>query len=317
MLNLIETHKTSHPQGGFGLLLLIVVLVVIAGLWVATQQEKAVSIFKTQAVESDYQDLKQVKARLLEFAMLQPEIYLTNTSSQIQSANQIPSPGYFPCPDLDGDGTLSSAESSCTNPFLSTNTEFTGFVPDFSSASPLGFVPQAITTRNTYFAPAGRYYYFLDERFSNQNPNYVNDNLKRYAPLNPVRLEGAVLSASDKLDSFTPVLTLNGQAGYIALIIDAGTDGLDAANADGDRHFVSGSSSLFNDDNADKIVGVTYTEWFALVGSRICYEQARFKVGLDGAQPIDEDLRHWYNNYNLTSNPGGGSWRSLEVTCAN
>ena len=324
--------KDNKKQAGFVLLLFIVVVVIIATLWISTKHQKIISIFKTHAVESDFSDLKLVKERLLQFAMLQPEIYLTSTTGVIQTSAQLPAPGYFPCADLDGDGVLSGSETSCTNPLLSINPNTTGFIPD---SGVYGFVPESISTRNTYFAEAGRYYYFLDERFSAQNPGYVNDGLLRYAPLNPINLEGDPAIAANSTDSFDPVLTLNGVGGYIVLIVDAGDDGLDAANADGDRFFVSGTNDLQEDSGADKIVGITYSDWFALVGARVCHERTRYQ-GLtydnDDTDPFDEisdlndigtSVMHWYNDYVYTTayaagnNTGGSSWRSLEVTCDN
>lgn len=315
-----------HVQKGFALLLTAVVLVVIASLWLSTQHEYLFSVFKNEQLEENMDELEAVKTKLLQFAVLQPEIYKTDTSGDMQDATQIPSPGYFPCPDLDGDGVLLGTETSCGNPWIS-GTGGTGYVPDPTSAVGLGtcngssicvgFVPSAITTRNFYFGEAGKFYYVLDERFSNQNPNYVNNNLKRYAPLYPDNLVGDPATASNSLDPFEPILSLNGVGGYIALIIDPGTDGLDSENNGADYIFSSSGTSLQNSEQTDRIVGITYNEWMSLVVHRVCVEQKRIEGKIVDYVDIDDPLpiKHWYNDYDLSSNPGGGSWRTWGEVC--
>jgi hypothetical protein len=309
-------------QQGFVLMLMVVGVVIVASLWLSTKHQGLISLFKDEQIEQDLVELKKVKQRLLAFAVLQPEIYLTDTGGVMQDNTQVPAPGYFPCPDLDGSGSLDATETSCGNPFIS-GTPGTGFVPDPNSAVGLGsctgggsvcsgFVPERISTRNLYFAPAGRYYYVLDERFTFQNPNYVNNGLLRYAPLNMTGFDPADADAQND-----PVLSLNGEGGYIALIIDAGTDGLASVNNDGDAHFVSQVDFMSDADTADKIVGIRYNEWAVLVAHRVCAERGRF-LGTDGSgdyADVGENTRHWYNAYDETANPGGANWRAWGVAC--
>ncbi|BCN94034.1 hypothetical protein THMIRHAM_18190 [Thiomicrorhabdus immobilis] len=335
-------HEHSLQQG-FVILLVIVVISIIAALWLSTKHYSLISVFKTNDIQADSYELELVKKRLLEYAVLHPEIYTTDDSGSYQNSAQIPAPGYFPCPDLDGDGDVEGAESSCSNPFTPGGTipdeDNTGFVP---SGGVLGFVPESISTHRVHFAEAGRYYYFLDERFSTQNPaaDYINDALQKYAPMNPTQFVGDVSAATDNLDAFEPVLTLNGKTGYIALIIDAGDDGLDAANnvdaSDGlvDRHFISRASDLSDDPNADKIVGITMQDLDNAINRRLCVERFRYE-GLEYADedgdgspdeinPFSEiavDLKHWYNDYVYTTlndpnnNAGGANWRSTDLKC--
>lgn len=317
-------------EKGFVILLTAFVLLVIVSLWISTQNTYLISVFKDEQLQQDMQELEAVKAKLLQFAVLQPEVYKTSTTGGMQDETQIPAPGYFPCPDLDGDGTLNNAESSCGNPFdpgldisiVSDDDTSTGYVPNpdrveglgtcNGSLTCLGFVPSLISTRDFYFGEAGKYYYFLDERFSTQNPNYVNDNLKRFAPLTPTQFD-----VEDADISNDPVLTLDGEGGYIALIIDAGTDGLDALNRDGDYHFSSSGNSLQNSDAIDKVIGITYNEWLSLMAHRVCSEKKRIEGLISGFSDINDPLliRHWYNDYDATSNPGGSNWRTWGRVC--
>ncbi|QKI88546.1 hypothetical protein [Thiomicrorhabdus xiamenensis] len=255
--------------------------------------------------------LEHVKQRLLNFAVLHPEIYQTNSASQLQDAANIPSIGYFPCPDLDGDGFLLGAETTCGNPYLplSAYPDQTGFVPDPLNNSGaencngtgycMGFVPQKISSREFYFAPAQRFYYVLDERFSFQNPNYVNNGVMRFAPLNPQVFETGEM----------PRLNLNGVGGYVFLIIDAGSDGLSAENANGDHYFVNQSNGLVYSETDDRVVGVTFSEWKRLMQIRSCRQLSR----LNGVGPkyteIDPLLPHWMNAYQPLTNAVGADWR--------
>ena len=338
-----QLKRKQGLQQGFIILLVIVVISIIAALWLSTKHYSLISIFKTNDIQADSYELELVKKRLLEYAVLHPEIYSTDDSGTYQSSAQIPAPGYFPCPDLDGDGDVEGAETSCSNPFTPGGTipdeDNTGFVP---SGGVLGFVPESISTHRVHFAEAGRYYYFLDERFSTQNSaaDYINDSLQKYAPMNPTQFVGDVSAATDNLDSFEPVLTINGRGGYRALIIDAGDDGLDTANnidaADGlvDRHFVSRAADLSTDPNADKIVGITMQDLDNAINRRLCVERFRYEgleyADADGDGSPDEvnpftaiaaDLKHWYNDYVYTvlndpdNNAGGANWRSTDLKC--
>lgn len=342
-----QKHQYKHQQRqkGFVLLLVIVVIAIIASLWISVKHQSLISIFKTHDINADFSDIELVKDRLLEYAALHPEIYTTDGDDDVdyRTASQIPAPGYFPCPDLNGDGQLLGAETGCFNPFNPGGSvpdeDNTGFVPD---SGVLGFVPSYINTHHIHFAEPGRYYYFVDERFVAQNtgPDYINDDLKRYAPMNPLNFVGDISAAVDNLSAFEPLLTLNGKSGYIALVIDAGNDGLDVANnldaADGlvDRHFISGASVLSEDPNADKIVGITYSDWNNAINRRLCIERFRYK-GLEYADEdgdgspdevnpfteIADDIKHWYNEYVYTgygaagNNPGGTNWRSTSMKC--
>lgn len=311
-------------------MLFIVVVVTIATLWLSTKHERIISFFKTNQIDIDLAELYKVKNRLLQYAVLQPEIYLTDAGGALQESAVVPSPGYFPCPDLTGDGI---AEGSCTNPLnlSAVNPDATGFLPDLSAdLTALGYVPEKISTRQIYFGESRKFYYFLDERFSYNNGNYPNDTnetLNRYAPLYPGSLIGDVASATASTDPFMPVLTLDGVTGYIALIIDPGADGqLDPVNRDGDRDFVSIFSNLSDEPNADKIVGIDYTEWLSLMVHRVCVERVRIQgINFDGdssqeaaitdLEDIGSATGHWFNDYNAATNENGGNWREWGVVC--
>lgn len=315
--------QKQNGEKGFITLLMIVVISIIVMLWLSTQYQSITSIYKTKQIKTDFYELEQVKRRLLAYATLHPEYY--------QIGSGVPAPGFFPCPDLPVAGVVDgSPESFCTNPFMPGQAVLpyeahTGFVPDFGN---IGYVPESITSKHVYFAEKGRYFYFLDERFSYNNGSYSDSN-NRFAPMNLLQFEGEVHSGlADSKDKFEPVLTLNGKKGYIALIIDAGDDGLDDENnVDGDghidRHFVSYATDLSDDPNEDKIVGITFEEWSNAVNRRACLE--RFRYGaiayedttvVNPFTAVPEDKRHWYNNFDSTNNPEGTNLRSINLECS-
>ncbi|CAN8142145.1 Type 4 fimbrial biogenesis protein PilX N-terminal domain-containing protein [uncultured Thiomicrorhabdus sp.] len=298
-------------QKGYGLLLIVAVLVIVAGLVSTNYFKSAISYYSSKQLKHELYQLKQVKERLLRFAVLQPEIYLTNSASQLLDSSEVPAPGYFPCPDLDGDGILLGGETSCGNvylPFVS-NSHQTGFVPDplnnsggescNGSSVCMGYVPQKIVSRQFYFAPAQRYFYVLDERFSFQNGYYVNNGLKRFAPLNKSIL------LQDR-----PRLTLNGVVGYVLLIIDAGSDGLDVRNSDGDFNFFSPKYMLNGNKEVDRIIGITLDEWNTLMSARVCSSLMRRNETVNNYPELANDQNHWLNDYHALYNPSGSGWRN-------
>lgn len=334
----------QRRQKGFVVLLVVVVVAIIATLWLATKHQGLISVFKNEEIDQNHLALKDVKRRLLEFAVLQPEIYMTSTVGVLQSNSTIPAVGYLPCPDLDGDGLLTGSESSCGNPLISGNSA-TGFVPDPLSAVGLGsctgggsictgYVPQEIDTRDVYFAPKKRYFYVLDERFSTQNLNYNDPSgtgPKRYAPLTPGQFVGDPASASNSLEPFEPILRLNGVGGFVALVIDAGENGLDPANKDGNSAFVSGKGNVYltnasgevvgvkNDESVsgvlydDQVVGISFNDWITLIAHRVCAEHDRFSGDAADFDALTV-TEHWVLNYDA-SNLVGSNWLSWGVAC--
>lgn len=297
-------------QKGYGVLLIVSALMVVATLIASSYFQNLISYFSSKQIQQNLYQMQLVKQRLLNFAVLQPEIYLTNSSSQLQSSIEAPAPGYFPCPDLDGDGYLLGGETTCGNIYLPTASipQQTGFVPDplnnfggencNGSSACMGYVPQKIVSREVYFAPAKRYFYVLDERFSFQNGYHFNNGQKRFSPLNP-----------SAFTAQAPRLALNGVQGYVLLIIDPGTDGLDEDNADGDFDFVSPKKILPQNDALDQIIGVTLEEWRMLISIRACVTLKRFSNGLNVYPSLPNAQAHWLNAYHALNNPAGTGWR--------
>lgn len=294
----------------------------------------------------DVVKLNGIKKKLLDFAVMQPEFYqsdLVSGSVVNKTTDKVPAPGYFPCPDLDGDGALNSGgESSCGS---------ARDVGDDSTGFDYGFLPYQITSRNFYIPeaspvnannPEPYYYYVVADRFVHSNPAYNNPATSRYAPLNPT-LAPAVAPDSPPpaglADGTLPWLSLDGQSGYVVLIIASGRpkafpdgtiqdrttagdakavvghyldmrfdeDGnkIDNGNAAGDRFFYSNANE--NISINDVVVGITFDEWEEAIRHRIEKQQAALCA-------IDVNEPHWFNEYDAVNNPVGTGWR-LEMGC--
>ncbi|QCU90782.1 hypothetical protein [Thiomicrorhabdus sediminis] len=329
-------HKDKHSkQKGFAFLLIIVVIAIVTSLWISTRFEYIISFFKSYELEERETELTWAKDRLLQYAVLHPEVYLTDSSNAGQSAESIPAPGYFPCPDLDGDGDINSLnyETQCQN---SVDFGGDGFVPDPDLAAGLGscngtdlclgYLPRGISERHLYFAEQAKYYYFLDERFAFRNGDHAakapTGAAIQYIPMNPSEFNVAGSS---------PVLSINGKTGYVVVLIDPGLDGqLNGENADGDGDFqYNPLNSLMNDaDNTDVVIGIHYDEWLNWVARRVCSEHQRFDGGngdenndgnTDAADEIytgiDETIGHWFNDYDLATDRYGADWRGWVSQC--
>ncbi|WP_319380842.1 hypothetical protein [Thiomicrorhabdus sp.] len=276
------------------------VLSVVASLMMFSNSSRWILAAQQSQQELRIHALSDAKKRLLAFAVLQPERYLTDNSSNFQGAEQQPSPGYFPCVDLNGDGLLTGGETRCGRIF--SGVADSGFAPDPSRSGCLahpcvGFLPGRIVTRHYYFSSDARFYYFVDERFVHSNPNYVNGQLYRFAPLSPSSLDP---SNAGRL----PILSVNGISGYVAVLIDAGSDGLNDENRDGDYLFKQGDEA--EGALRDLVVGIHWEELSQWIQARICAEKERFNAALPLAS---EEGMHWFKAYDVIDNPLGANGR--------
>ncbi len=310
-------------QSGFIMMVLVVIMVIGATAYFGGFGENLMFHQKSKLAERDIADTLKVREQLLRYAIFQPELYESDptggTGYTLKALESIPAPGYLPCVDLDGDGEVLAAETSCGNPTVAGDNT-TGFV--------VGFLPTDFRTRNIFFGGAvpKQFYYVLDERFANGNNVYHNGSTGRFAPLNPdTQPQGR--------------LSLNGKEGYVALIIAPGepitmqdgtvqdrtqagdavariADYLDKrfdgsgneinGNADGDRFFFSQAKNNLGIN--DTIIGISFQEWQALMLNRVCSQKTRLEA-------IDPSEAFWFNAYNGITNPAGSDWRAFMEGC--
>lgn len=310
-------------QSGFILMVLVVIMVIGATAYFGGFGENLRFQHQAKLAERDIADILKIREQLLRYAIFQPELYESDptggTGYALKDLDSIPAPGYFPCVDLDGDGEVLAAETSCGNPTVAED-DTTGFA--------VGFLPTDFRTRNIFFGGAvpKQFYYVLDERFANGNNLYHNGSTGRFAPLNPDTLPQGRLN-------------LNGIEGYVALIIAPGepitmqdgtvqdrtqtgdavariADYLDKrfddsgseinGNADGDRYFFSQAKSNLGIN--DTIIGVSFQEWQTLMLNRVCSQ----KMTLEATAPSEP---FWFNAYEVNNNPAGSDWRAFMGNC--
>ena len=329
----------NKQQSGFIMMVMIVIMVVGAAAYFGVFNENLIFKNKVKLTERDIANNLKIREQLLRYATFQPELYESDptggTGYALKQINLVPGPGYFPCVDLNGDGEVLAAETSCGNPRDATD-DSTGFA--------IGFLPVGFSTRNIFFGglEAKQFYYVVDERFVNGNNLYNNGSTGRYAPLNPALTPAAAPDASPGLllpDNTKPWLSLNGVEGYVALIISPGKpmvmqdgtvqdrtqpgdavarmgDYLDKrfnasgtelnGNSDGDRFFFSQSKN--NIGVNDTIVGITFEEWQSAMLKRVCFQRSDLEA-LDVNDPV------WFNAYDSANNPAGSDWRSYMGNC--
>lgn len=311
--------KYSNQQG-ISSMLLVAIIATVVFLWIGMKQTTLLSLFKNSQLEGRMASLEAAKQKLFEFAILQPEIYMTNSDSKLLPAGDVPAIGYFPCPDLDGDGRLLNFETMCGRQYDShaANPEQTGFAPDpelsvgdencDGSKACMGYLPSLFASRFFYFGEAKRFFYVLDERLAFQNPNYNSGSSQYFAPLS-----SASLIAQAQNQSVPIGLTINGKEQFVAVLIDAGEDGLSPENSDGDRHFEANGQGV-DYQNADLVLGVTFKEWQDLMMRRVCVERDRW-LGRNGFTNLSEDQSHWANDYDELDNPYGSGLFQLIQNC--
>ena len=216
--------------------------------------------------------LKAAKKKLLEFAQFHSQIYLTNSDGDLLSAEMRPSIGYLPCPDWNADGKLLGAETSCR---AEHSNVWVGMANIGCENDCLARLPAAISSRNFYFAPAGRYHYVFHHQLSARHDLYGFNEDNRYQPL-------TLETMSSALDIHS--LKVNGEDGYLAVLIDAGEDGLSLVNQQLNGEFVSQNSSAGEASDIDRVVGIHLSEWQLYMQQLVCY----YKV-------LPEHLNEWHD----------------------
>jgi hypothetical protein len=298
-------------QSGFIILMGMLMLVVGAAVWFGNVGNMQAEMMEITQENAHSRELQKIKEKMLVYTMFQPEIFGTpSNTTTFQTADKVPGPGYFPCPDSTGDGESNAPCGSGVSVVI-------GRVPVQISSRRFGFLDQTLGKES--------YWYAVDTRFLVQNADYNNFGgtedvkLKRYSPLNTSEPD-----FSDLTTPPPPLLTLDGVTDIVMVLFYAGEplsgqnrssggldDYLDKLNNDGDGDFISTHSDTigFNDN----VLAITHAEWSAAVLARVSQD----------VNPVDNvpDLcsisatdPHWFNacnNVYKTGNDGTQcSWGS-------
>ncbi|MBO1923859.1 hypothetical protein [Thiomicrorhabdus sp. 6S3-12] len=294
-------------------MLFVVVIAIIAGLWLSSKQGTIIGNFKNKAIEKDFIDIRVAKQRLLQFALLTPELYYDVDISGVVKPPL--GPGYFPCPDnVDGTGADGIADwVQCSTG--GADMMLSGVLPRlaYDPANPASPLKPFFA-----FAEEGRYLYYVDKRYVLPSRDFT-DNLATatidedglYAPLTPIKIEDAV--DADNGGAGVGALSLNGADGFIAVVIDLGSDGVasdfyvDGTDFRYPADPVSGLNKVMDTDDprTDKLVAISYEQdWLQLFARRICRENAKYTNDYDNYIDNDGDgnTDPVYTGYDGTKN---------------
>ncbi len=223
---------------------------------------------KYRYTDAQIERLEAAKQQLLAFAALTPVLYATDANGTLTDNEKIPGPGYLPCPDLNQDGTQEpDCGGTATAPYVT------------------GQLPIKNTTRSFTFDPLATsgsiaIQYTVSDPFVYQSNRYnTAENPSIYTPLN-----------SDTLNTL-PTLSINGQSGFIVVLLLPGQDGsIAAANQN--------TPSFTTVNNDDLILGITTAEWQTAAQTSACYLKTHPPRNLPG----------WYDSSNP---PTGSNWKGV------
>lgn len=258
-------HIKKTKQQGFIILMGMLALVLGAAVWFGTLGNVRSNTMMLVNEDSNIAQLNKVKQKMLAYAVLHPEIYDDSTN--------VPGPGYFPCPDENGDG---NSDTNCDVDSSGTNRLFV-----------LGKVPYKIGTRYFTFLDSkfdnSNFWYAVDARFVNSSTRYATSTSQRFSSLN-MSISSEV--TDDAGNNVFP-LTLDGKEDVVMVLFYAGeplsgqsrpsnaysdyieqltvTEGLSL-----DFRSVGLNSLVFN----DYVIAITRSEWQSAVLSRVSQDLA-------------------------------------------
>lgn len=247
-------------QSGFIILMGMLLLVLGAAAWFGFYGNIKSTSMQLKQDDLNIVKLKQIKERMLTYAVLHPELYF-------DAANPADTPGmgYFPCPDTDGDG---DAEGICGRDALGNDQLFVfGRVPLQITGVRFNFINTRDNNELFWFA--------YDARMVNNSQVFASLPNNRFAELNN-RLPNVV---TDTAGIDVPPLTLDGRDDIVMVLFYAGDNNLEDipaqnrpsydindyleqgnVNSNGNTYnFVSSGANpeAFN----DYVIAITRNEW--------------------------------------------------------
>jgi hypothetical protein len=288
--------KRHSPEQRGAALLLILLLLVVAGSTFALGALNSNPALRAREQRELYQQMQRAKESLLAYAAHSASVHAHTRG-----------PGYLPCPDTtasdpDNDGVVRDDDS----------TDCAGY--DSSSAPLLGRLPIAIDAAGNRFELSMRGI-GVDQRFWYAVGNRYVAISSATAPASALR-NAIRRTSSTFADATSHRLTLDGMAGYVAVIIAPGEalasqnraggfddhhNYLDGTNGDG-YTFVS---SFPADPSAvnDRMLGITLDEYMDVVGLQVILDM---KKELD-ASAVDGEYPSSSGYVDFPLQPSAGS----------
>ncbi|WP_019894133.1 hypothetical protein [Hydrogenovibrio halophilus] len=163
--------KVFIPQRGYGLIILVAVLLTISLSTIGIQTlSSSTNALQLRTTLKNQQALEEAGRQLEIFLHAIPEIYATDSNENFYAPNRVPGPGYLPCPDTN-QNQQSNAPCGQGQFFV------WGRLPVRIASRHIHFVPRPASTPVIWYA--------VDSRYVIQNTDFNNPPTKRYSPLNP------------------------------------------------------------------------------------------------------------------------------------
>ncbi|CAN8141560.1 Type 4 fimbrial biogenesis protein PilX N-terminal domain-containing protein [uncultured Thiomicrorhabdus sp.] len=266
-----------HKQGGFMVLLIMLMLVVGSAVWFKTIHGLRSEAMQIEMQNERINELHHIKEKMLTFAIMQPEIFYTETAG-VPDFDNIPGPGYFPCPDTDGDGLPNNGS---TYPCGSNVGFVTGMVPIKAEGERFTFIDKP---RNAEF-----YWFSVDSRYVTNNQIASH----RYLPLNADSPASANLTLDGRTDIVMVLFYSGDPLSSQNRSLLSQSNYLDQGNANDDPNFFTkdGSPNVFN----DYVISITREEWRAAVLSRVSKDVNPEDETPDLCVEINSNDIHWFN----------------------
>lgn len=285
--------QVGSEQSGFVILMGLLIVVLGSAAWYASVGGGKTEEMRSELQVDHFLSLEQVKERMFTYALLNPEIFDNGDVSN-------PGPGYFPCPDISGNGESDTGEDCSRS----------------SSLYGIGWVPQKISSKHFSFLPTNqwvdnkRYWFAVDTRFMVDGSKYSYGMISnRFAPLTidtpslvdttgasncdvppvsatcvaPLTLDGkgdivmVLFYAGDSLaekhqekrraDSKSALLKIEYYLEQPSMSVPASSDGLPAVSG----HFISEGNG--DDKFNDRVIAITREEWNAVMLSRVAKDE--------------------------------------------
>ncbi|QCU90786.1 hypothetical protein [Thiomicrorhabdus sediminis] len=307
--------RDLHKQSGYIVLMGMLVLMIGAMVWFGASGNVMVNRMMLQSNNEEVTQLEQIKQKMLAYAVMHPEVF----------ANVTPKPGvgYFPCPDVDGDGL---PDNPCGIKSGTDQLYVFGNVPYQNTLQNFNFLDKQLDSRLYWFA--------VDSRFVENSALYSFATSSRFAPLND-QLDTHVTDIHHK--QVAPIL-LDGDDEIVMVLFYAGDTlasqarpSVDAADYLEQPVEIVGENIGFNStgtamqDFNDYVIAITRSEWQAAMLMRLSRDNSPADQIPDMCVSVGAAGQHWFNDcsYNSTSRPiyscdgvaidnlAGQGWRSL------